>query len=40
MEEISFIEEIMEEHNYAITDNKVGNDKGPGAEQSQLEEVR
>ena len=49
MEEISFIEEIMEEEmvfvdvkeeNDDITDNKAGNDKVPGAEQSQLEEVR
>ena len=49
MEEISFIEEAMKEEmvfvdvkeeNDDVTDNKAGNDKVPGAEQSQLEEVR
>ena len=37
-EEMVFVD--VKEENDDGTDNKAGNDKVPGAEQSQLEEVR
>ena len=37
-EEMVFVD--VKEENDDVTDNKAGNDKVPGAEQSQLEEVR